>query len=165
MPLLYEIEFWNIEQEEIGQFHMLGDYFYQIADEVTYYLDELAGENNWEILKIVGMPQIAIINLEDYVIGSLEEENNHFKWFPENIECPSCALEHTVLDNILEFDCLCGAKYKLADNGWEKIICGNPECRNDILREDIIRDKISGKLVYGKKNKDIRDKDINQVRE
>jgi len=144
--MLYEIEYWNIVNETMGQLHMLGNNFGDILVNTDYYLDRLAGENNWEILKIESLPGIAIVNLEDYVAENSEGQS-HFDWEPKDIECPSCAVEHTVLDNLIKFNCnQCGFEMVLADNGWSAIRCS--ACENKIERSSLIRDSKTGDWKY-----------------
>ena len=49
------------------------------------------------------------------------EEMNIVNW-PED-ECPYCAADDAAPEDVLEFTCTCGAKIRVADNGWEHIEC------------------------------------------
>jgi hypothetical protein len=62
------------------------------------------------------------------------EEINLINW--QEDECPYCAAEDAAPEDILEFDCTCGAKIKVADNGWEHIdcfTCGKIIDRNHVI--------------------------------
>jgi hypothetical protein len=143
--MLYEIQFFDLDEEMISTFHMLGNNFDEVHKDVPYYLDEILGEDNWEILKIAAMPHIVILNLEDY---EGYEDNDHFKW-EGNVPCPLCSVAHIELDRIINMDCpFCAEKIKLADNGWVNFEC--VKCQKTVYRKYLSRNKETGGWEYSK---------------
>lgn len=148
MAIIYEINYYNLKEEEIGFIHILADNFYDALEWGESYLDEAIGSEDWEILKTEMLPQINIVNLEDYVFNNIEEEENHFKWTGD-CDCPSCMVRHVELDRIMKFTCHnleCKAEIKVADIPWITIQC--PQCNETIYHEYLVRDPETGLWNY-----------------
>jgi hypothetical protein len=135
---------------DTGTFHLLAGYYLEALEIAMNYLNATIGEDNWDITSLAIVQGIDIINYER---NDSSIRNGHFYYEPEDIECPACAASSCVLDLILEFECLCGFKFRIADNHWTKIIC--PQCHEEILREEVIRDSVTGRLQIKKKGDEI----------
>lgn len=72
---------------------------------------------------------------EGYSVLSIEEmaSINILNW--EEDECPYCAAEEAPLDDIIEFECSCGASLRVADT-WKFLEC--KECGREIDRTHVI---------------------------
>jgi len=77
------------------------------------------------------------------------EEINLVNW--QEDECPYCAAEDAAPEDILEFDCICKTKIRVADNGWEYIECH--ECGRIIDRSHVIGSNGNYTLIDAGENK------------
>lgn len=138
MSELFTVRYFNLESEDVFNQNILAYNIYHALGYITEYLDRVIGEDKWHILNIKNKINFIDATNED-------EEDGHLKW-EGDVECPACAINHTVLDKILKFNCQCGNEITLADNGWIAILC--KQCGNRIERTEIIRDTETGKLSY-----------------
>ena len=137
--MLYNIKYYSFKNESVNTMNLQANNFLHATEFMIEFLDNNFGEDSWEILSI---------KTKFNFIDASQDNNVHIDWTPKDTaECPICALEHTVLDNILEFECWnCDEHYRLADNSWKTVTCN--KCESIIERSKLKRDIETGKWIY-----------------
>jgi hypothetical protein len=139
LGILYKTKVFLLGQEEIREIFVLAYTFEHALETINVEMSKQGfSEDQFEIMSINTK-----FNFVDAVNA---EEESHPQWTGE-CECPYCAVDHAVLDHVMEFSCGCGHNLRVADNGWESVDCVN--CGNTIRRTEVLRNEL-GKLIYRK---------------
>jgi hypothetical protein len=152
----------NEDGEDESEFHE-GDHIHELEDciflggydapnamvEAMNCLDEMY--NNYKI-NSVNLIADNILNWPDVE----DEDDEHWTG---DCDCPYEEFKKAVLDKRMKFDCSCGNKIEVCDNGWESIKCLS--CNTWINRSEVTRDPTSGKLIYTK-NPESSEKDLDE---
>jgi len=147
MGMVYKIKFWDIKQEVVGDFHIIGDNFWNAIEIVNNHLDEKIGEDGYEILMVKAKPSLNVVNYNN------EEEQ---PLFIGTGSCPYCTFNDAIPEMRIIITCpKCGEELKLADNSWESVFCR--QCFVKIDRINVYKNEIGEWLI---KNMDDIKKEI-----
>jgi hypothetical protein len=143
-------------QENVYTSFIYAHDFNQAVDLITSLLEvEFGKDGSWEIFEAKIKPNF----IDAVAIAEELGMDLHPEWEGTTTECPTCAVQHSVCDHILNFDCSCGYKFKVAeDSKWDVLIC--PQCYARISRMELNRDKTTGLIIYSKKEVEEKETEI-----
>jgi DNA-directed RNA polymerase subunit RPC12/RpoP len=130
MGMLYKVDAYILEQEQVVNFYVLCHNFDCAIGQANAYLEN-EFDDRYEILKIEAKPKFNIVNVMN------EDDEGTYRG-----ECsdPFEVGEHCVPEMLMKFKCLeCGYEICVADNGWIEVRCpecGKPRSRNTLKLVD-----------------------------